>query len=77
MGPVPAKRGIQSRLLGRDPESREVAEYQIIVDPGSPPAPRDLAGMTNYDTDTNGHGTEAVMEKIVGALKNIELFLAF
>ena len=57
------KTGIRAKLLGRDPwfgglttlsgvegESREMAENQIILDPGSPPAPRDLAGMTNYDT---------------------------
>jgi hypothetical protein len=30
-------------------ESREVAENPIILDPGSHPAPRDLAGMTNRD----------------------------
>jgi hypothetical protein len=35
---------------GRDPESRKVAENQIVLDPGSHPALRDLAGMTNYDT---------------------------
>ncbi|KPK30183.1 MAG: hypothetical protein AMK69_04175 [Nitrospira bacterium SG8_3] len=58
-------------------ESREVAEYQIILDPGSHPAPRDLAGMTNYDKDTTGHETEAIMEKITGPPKNIELFLVF
>ena len=32
---------------GRDPESRMLAEVQITLDPGSRPAPRDLAGMTN------------------------------
>jgi len=41
---------------GRDPESRKVAENQIILDPGSHPAPRDLAGMTNYDTAPHGGG---------------------
>ncbi|KPK25196.1 MAG: hypothetical protein AMK69_14940 [Nitrospira bacterium SG8_3] len=30
-------------------ESRKVEGNQIILDPGSCPAPRDLAGMTNYD----------------------------
>ena len=45
--------------LGRDPESRKIAESQAVVDPGSPPAsvfakaspdrPRDLAGMTNCE----------------------------
>jgi hypothetical protein len=34
---------------GRDPESREVAENRNILDPGSHPTPRDLAGMTNYN----------------------------
>ena len=34
----------------RDLESRKVAENQIILDPGSHPAPRDLAGMTNWGT---------------------------
>jgi len=33
--------------------------------------------MTNHDIDTNRHGTWAVMEKIIRALKNIELFLFF
>jgi hypothetical protein len=43
--------------FGRDPESRRILKYQIILDPGSHPAsvfaeaspdrPRDLAGMTN------------------------------
>jgi hypothetical protein len=28
-------------------ESRKVAENQVILDPGSHPAPRDLAGMTH------------------------------
>ena len=32
----------------RDPESRKMAENEIILDYGSHPAPRDLAGMTNY-----------------------------
>jgi hypothetical protein len=30
-------------------ESRKVAENQVILDPGSHPAARDLAGMTNWD----------------------------
>ena len=34
----------------RDPESSELAENPIILDPGSHPARRDLAGMTNCDT---------------------------
>ncbi len=33
--------------VGRDPESRKITENQIILDPGSHPAPRELAGMTN------------------------------
>jgi hypothetical protein len=41
---------LRGRLFGRDPESSEVAKNSIILDPGSHPAPRDLAGMTNYDT---------------------------
>jgi len=31
-------------------ESRKFAENQNILDPGSHPAPLDLAGMTNWDT---------------------------
>ncbi len=31
----------------RDPESREAVGNGIILDPGSHPAQRDLAGMTN------------------------------
>jgi hypothetical protein len=31
----------------RDPESKKLAENQTILDPGSHPAPRNLAGMTN------------------------------
>jgi hypothetical protein len=31
-------------------ESRNIAENQNILDPGSHPAPRDLAGMTNCET---------------------------
>jgi hypothetical protein len=36
--------------LWRDPESRRILGNQIILDPGSHPAARDLAGMTNCDT---------------------------
>jgi hypothetical protein len=39
----------EPRNSGRDPESRKVGENQNILDPGSHPAPRDLAGMTNCD----------------------------
>jgi hypothetical protein len=42
--------------FGRDPESRKLAENQIVLDPGSHPAPRDLTGMTNYDTVSDGGG---------------------
>jgi hypothetical protein len=35
--------------VGRDPESRNIAGNQSILDPGSHPAARDLAGMTNRD----------------------------
>jgi hypothetical protein len=37
-------------------ESRKIGENQIILDPGSPPAPRDLAGMTNCDKTSPGRG---------------------
>jgi hypothetical protein len=37
-------------------ESRKLAENQIVLDPGSHPAPRDLTGMTNYDTVSDGGG---------------------
>jgi len=40
--------------VGGDPESRKVVENQIILDPGSHPAPRDLAGMTNCDNALKG-----------------------
>jgi hypothetical protein len=40
----------------RDPESRKIGEDQMILDPGSLPAPRDLAGMTNCDTASLGRG---------------------
>jgi len=38
---------VRGRLVVRDPESRKPAKDRIILDPGSHPAPRDLAGMTN------------------------------
>jgi hypothetical protein len=53
--------------VGRDPwfdrlttlsevegESRKIGENQIILDPGSRPAPWDLAGMTNCNTVSGG-----------------------
>ena len=43
--------------VGRDPESREIAENIRILDPGSHPAARDLAGMTNFDTILSGPGS--------------------
>jgi len=59
--------------MGRDPwfdrlttlsevegESSKTAENQIILDPGSHPAPRDLAGMTNWDTTSTGKGSVGV-----------------
>ncbi len=52
----PTSYQVRGRLVGRDPESRKVAENQIILDPGSHPAPRDLAGMTYYDTASDGDG---------------------
>ena len=42
--------------VGRDPESRKLLENRIILDPGSRPAARALAGMTNYDTASHGGG---------------------
>jgi hypothetical protein len=44
-------------VVGRDPESRKIAGTQIILDPGSHPATRDLAGMTNYKTVFIGRST--------------------
>ena len=46
----------EPRDCGRDPESRKVARNQIILDPGSHPAARDLAGMTNCDTASDPGG---------------------
>jgi hypothetical protein len=40
----------------RDPESRKHAENKVILDPGSHPAARDLAGMTNYAAVSGGRG---------------------
>jgi hypothetical protein len=57
--------------VGRDPwfdrlttlsevegESRKIGENQIILDPGSRPAPWDLAGMTNCNTVSGRRGKE-------------------
>ena len=46
----------EQKDLERDPESRKIAESQIILDPGSHPASQDLAGMTNCSTVSNGGG---------------------
>jgi hypothetical protein len=40
----------------RDLESSKLAENQFILDPGSHPAARDLAGMTSYATVSGGRG---------------------
>jgi hypothetical protein len=37
-------------------ESRKIGENQMILDSGSLPAPRDLAGMTNCDADSRSGG---------------------
>jgi hypothetical protein len=39
-------------------ESRKRGENQIILDPGSHPGSRDLAGMTNCDTTSGGRVIE-------------------
>ncbi len=59
--------------MGEDPESRKVVENEIILDPGSdlasvfaeasPDRPRDLAGMTNYDTASQGGGDSCEVER--------------
>jgi hypothetical protein len=47
----PASLPLTRYEVGRDPESRKITKKnQIILDPGSHPAPRDLAGMTNRET---------------------------
>jgi hypothetical protein len=38
------------QACGARPGIQETGKIQIILDPGSHPALRDLAGMTNYDT---------------------------
>jgi hypothetical protein len=38
----------------RDPESRNIAENEIMLDPGWHLAPLDLAGMTNYAAEPSG-----------------------
>jgi len=50
----------------RDPESRTYKCYQYILDPGSHPAWRDLAGMTDYETASRGRGI-AVIEHSSGS----------
>jgi hypothetical protein len=49
--------------FGRDPESRRIVEYQIILGPGSHPAPRDLAGMTNCGTAARRGGYHLKVER--------------
>ncbi len=49
--------------MGRDPESRKITENRITLDPGSHPAPRDLAGMTNRDPASDGEGLVGVIEE--------------
>jgi hypothetical protein len=44
----------EPKVSGRDPESRRIVQYQLVLDPGSHPAPRDLAGMTNSGTSSDG-----------------------
>jgi hypothetical protein len=64
---------VRGGLVGRDPwfdrlttlsevegQSRKVTDDQIILDPGSHPALRDLAGMTNYDTERGRMESHAV-----------------
>jgi hypothetical protein len=59
--------------LGRDPwfdrlttlskvegESRTLFENQTILDPGSHPVLRDLAGMTNYNTASKREGHSGI-----------------
>jgi hypothetical protein len=43
-----------------DEESRKEPENQNILDPGSRSAQRNLAGMTNYDTGSQGRGIREV-----------------
>jgi hypothetical protein len=40
----------------RDPESRNTEQIERLLDPGSHPAPRDLAGMTNATQSLTGEG---------------------
>jgi hypothetical protein len=44
----------EQNYLEQDPESRKIVESQIILDPGSHPASRDLAGMTSWGTVSDG-----------------------
>jgi hypothetical protein len=83
--PIPYQ--IRGRLVGRDPESSNMAKNQIILDPSSHPAsvfakaspdrPRDLAGMTKYETASQGRealvigsGFTSVSIKEVSVLQN-------
>jgi hypothetical protein len=51
----------ERRAAYGDPESREMASSRLLLDPGSHPAPRDLAGMTNWDTAFQGGGKSLVV----------------
>jgi hypothetical protein len=52
----------------RDPESRKLAGNQVILDPGSRPAPRDLAGMTDCDTVYKGGAMGCLITMMRGSL---------
>jgi hypothetical protein len=41
----------------RDPQSRRLSGNQVTLDPGSHPAPRDLAGMTKWDIASPGRNS--------------------
>ena len=56
-------------------ESRKIVSYQIILDPGSHPAPRDLAGMTNCDTASSGVGSLQKGAQGRGKTKHVPRFL--
>jgi hypothetical protein len=83
-------RGLPRTLygVGRDPwfdvlttlsevegESMEITKNQVILDPGSLPAPRDLAGMTNGDTVSEARGLLEWCRKLVHFVPDEEVFL--
>jgi hypothetical protein len=55
----------QPGAAGRDPESRLYQVKRAFLDPGSRPATRDLAGMTNCDT-----GWKAGISSLTNCNKN-------